>query len=199
MLCLFFFFFQAEDGIRDDLVTGVQTCALPICLGARQIHAGRCRLRARLAIRPGRVRHVQRERPCRFSEGAPGRGPDRRERPAPGDREKTVNAASWALILTGVLLNAVAQLLLKAGTNAVGQFEFSAQNIVPVGIKLPFEPHIAGGVACYVVSLVVWIMGLSRVPVSVAYPMLSIGYVVNAVAAWMLFGESLTAPYPTRI
>src|SRR5258708_6246610 len=29
MIC--FFFFQAEDGIRDDLVTGVQTCALPIC------------------------------------------------------------------------------------------------------------------------------------------------------------------------
>src|SRR5438552_10291538 len=28
----FFFFFQAEDGIRDDLVTGVQTCALPISL-----------------------------------------------------------------------------------------------------------------------------------------------------------------------
>src|SRR6476660_8963063 len=27
-----FFFFQAEDGIRDDLVTGFQTCALPICL-----------------------------------------------------------------------------------------------------------------------------------------------------------------------
>src|SRR5258708_8281698 len=30
ILLLFFFFFQAEDGIRDDLVTGVQTCALPI-------------------------------------------------------------------------------------------------------------------------------------------------------------------------
>src|SRR5947208_8119807 len=31
MFCYcFFFFFQAEDGIRDDLVTGVQTCALPI-------------------------------------------------------------------------------------------------------------------------------------------------------------------------
>src|SRR2546425_7796871 len=28
---MFFFFFQAEDGIRDKLVTGVQTCALPIC------------------------------------------------------------------------------------------------------------------------------------------------------------------------
>src|SRR5437867_10158863 len=34
--CIFFFFFQAEDGIRDRTVTGVQTCALPIsklCLG----------------------------------------------------------------------------------------------------------------------------------------------------------------------
>ena len=104
-----------------------------------------------------------------------------------------MNAASWAFIFTGVLLNAAAQLLLKAGTNAVGHFEFSAQNIVPVGVKLAFEPHIAGGVACYVVSLVVWIMGLSRVEVSIAYPMLSIGYVLNAVAAWYLFSESLTA------
>src|SRR3712207_7174232 len=32
ILLLFFFFFQAEDGIRDIGVTGVQTCALPICL-----------------------------------------------------------------------------------------------------------------------------------------------------------------------
>src|ERR1039457_7558250 len=31
MCILFFFFFQAEDGIRDYKVTGVQTCALPIC------------------------------------------------------------------------------------------------------------------------------------------------------------------------
>src|SRR5947208_6923995 len=31
MILVIFFFFQAEDGIRDDLVTGVQTCALPIC------------------------------------------------------------------------------------------------------------------------------------------------------------------------
>src|SRR5258708_21508722 len=32
----FFFFFQAEDGIRDDLVTGVQTCALPIFVLAKK-------------------------------------------------------------------------------------------------------------------------------------------------------------------
>ena len=104
-----------------------------------------------------------------------------------------MNALSFSLILAGVLLNAAAQLLLKAGTNAVGHFEFSASNIVPVGLRLALEPTILSGVACYVVSLVVWIMALSRVEVSIAYPMLSIGYVINAVAAWYLFGESLTA------
>lgn len=104
-----------------------------------------------------------------------------------------MNPVSFSLILAGVLLNAGAQLLLKAGTNAIGQFEFSAANIVPVGVKLALEPHIMGGVACYVVSLIVWIMGLSRVDVSIAYPMLSIGYVLNALAAWYLFGESVSA------
>src|SRR5436309_10302266 len=39
--CFFFFFFQAEDGIRDFHVTGVQTCALPISLGARRLALNR--------------------------------------------------------------------------------------------------------------------------------------------------------------
>ena len=103
-----------------------------------------------------------------------------------------MSAVSFSLILTGVLLNAGAQLLLKAGTNAVGHFEFTLENALPVGLRLALEPHILGGIFCYVISLVVWIMGLSRIPVSVAYPMLSIGYIINAVAAWYLFGESLT-------
>lgn len=99
---------------------------------------------------------------------------------------------SLALLLVGVLLNASAQLLLKAGTNAVGTFAFRSENILPIGLKLAFEPHILGGMACYAVSLVVWIMALSRVEVSVAYPLLSIGYAVNAIAAWYFLGEAVT-------
>ena len=84
------------------------------------------------------------------------------------------------------------QLLLKAGTNSVGAFEYSAANIVPIGWKLATEPHIIGGLGCYVISVVVWIMALSRVEVSIAYPLLSVGYVVNAIAAYYLFGEAVT-------
>src|SRR2546430_8773917 len=42
-IVVFFFFFQAEDGIRDLTVTGVQTCALPISLGPRRARDGSCR------------------------------------------------------------------------------------------------------------------------------------------------------------
>ena len=99
----------------------------------------------------------------------------------------------FSLILTGVLLNAVAQLLLKAGTRAVGAFEFAWANVRPVGFALATSPPILGGLTCYVISVVVWILALSRVEVSIAYPMLSLGYVVNAFFAWWLFGEAVTA------
>ena len=103
-----------------------------------------------------------------------------------------MSGIAWTLILLGVALNASAQLLLKAGTNAVGTFEFSVANAVPIALKLGLNPFIVGGMACYAVSLVVWIMGLSRAPVSIAYPMLSLGYVANAIVAYLWLGESVT-------
>jgi multidrug transporter EmrE-like cation transporter len=104
-----------------------------------------------------------------------------------------VTPLTFSLLVTGVLLNALAQLLLKAGTNRIGEFAFSMDNVVPIGARIASSPPILAGLACYVVSVVVWILALSRVPVSVAYPLLSIGYVVNAIAAWWLFGETLGA------
>ena len=104
-----------------------------------------------------------------------------------------MNAISFSLILTGVLLNAAAQLLLKAGTNAIGHFDFSLRTVVPIGLRIATSLPILGGLCCYAVSVVVWILALSRVPVSQAYPILSIGYVVNSLLAWWLFGEALGA------
>ena len=98
---------------------------------------------------------------------------------------------SFALILTGVLLNAVAQLALKAGVSDMGAINLSMQTAVPVGMRLIKEPWLWVGLSCYGISVIVWILALSRVDVSIAYPMLSIGYVVNAFAAWALFGEVL--------
>src|SRR5690625_7543307 len=60
------FFFQAEDGIRDGHVTGVQTCALPICLGSELE-----RLRLELFEHGGLD-------PCRDEPDGPGQGEQQR-------------------------------------------------------------------------------------------------------------------------
>jgi multidrug transporter EmrE-like cation transporter len=104
-----------------------------------------------------------------------------------------MNLVSFSLVLTGVLLNAAAQLLLKAGVKDVGVIQLTPATIFNAGLKLALEPHILGGLTCYVISVVVWILALSRVQVSIAYPMLSLGYVVTAVIAWGFMGETVNA------
>ena len=103
-----------------------------------------------------------------------------------------MNLISFALIFTGVMLNAAAQILMKAGTNNIGYFEFNMANIVPVGMKLATEWHIVLALFCYALSVIIWILALSRVPVSIAFPLLSMAYIVTAVAAWYLLGEALS-------
>lgn len=98
----------------------------------------------------------------------------------------------FTLVMVGVGLNACAQLCLKAGVRRIGHFDFAWENLLSVSGKIVSNFPILGGLLCYAVSVIVWIMALSRVEVSIAYPMLSIGYVVNAVLARWLFGEILT-------
>ena len=103
-----------------------------------------------------------------------------------------MNIATFSFIVFGVLLNAVAQLLLKAGARNVGEIHLTMQNFFAIGLKVATQIPIIGGLTCYVLSVVLWIIALSRVDVSIAYPMLSLGYVVTAVGAWYLFGEALS-------
>ena len=101
-----------------------------------------------------------------------------------------MNLTTFAFIISGVILNACAQLLLKAGTNALGgAIHVTMGNWFQTFIQVVTQLPILGGLACYGVSLVVWIIGLSRTDVTIAYPMLSLGYVVSAVGAWMFLGE----------
>ena len=97
-----------------------------------------------------------------------------------------------SLVLLSVLFNTIAQLALKAGMMAIGHFEFTLANFWPVVIKLITSPWLILGGAVYVGSLTTWLMVLSRVEVSVAYPMASLGYITSAIAAYFLYHEQLT-------
>ncbi len=98
---------------------------------------------------------------------------------------------TFMFLLTGVLLNAGAQLLLKAGVKPLGALSVEASTLLSTAARVLTQWPILAGLACYVISVGVWLVALSRVEVSVAYPMLSLGYVVNAFAAYWLFGEAL--------
>ena len=102
-----------------------------------------------------------------------------------------MSLVTWVLVISGVLLNAAAQLLLKAATRATGQITLSWPGVAAAAPQLLSHYGAWGGIACYALSVVIWILALSRAPVSVIYPLLSIGYIVNAIGAALLFGESL--------
>ncbi len=104
-----------------------------------------------------------------------------------------MSALTWVLILTGVGLNAAAQLALKVATRPLAGFtRFDlATLIASVGVLLRSPPFWLG-MSCYAASLCVWLAALAKAPVSVAYPMLSLGYVVVAFASALWLGEALT-------
>ena len=100
---------------------------------------------------------------------------------------------TWALILTGVGLNAAAQLLLKVATKPLSHFSVFNADILGSSITVLFRSvPFWTGMICYGASLCVWVAALAKAPVSTAYPMLSLGYVVVAAVSVAWLGESLT-------
>jgi len=99
---------------------------------------------------------------------------------------------SLALILSGVLLNAGAQVVLKMGMRQIGYFDFSFANVIPIGWRIATNLYVALGISFYVASVVIWLLVLSRSEVSFAYPMLSVGYIVTALIGFYVFGENLS-------
>jgi drug/metabolite transporter (DMT)-like permease len=97
--------------------------------------------------------------------------------------------ADFAVLTFGVLLNAFAQLGLKAATRVTGPLVTPDGGTWNRALELLTVPSLWFALGAYGLSVVVWLVGLSRVPVSQAYPMLSMGYVLNIGLAWWLLGE----------
>jgi drug/metabolite transporter (DMT)-like permease len=100
-----------------------------------------------------------------------------------------VRLIDFAILFCGVLLNALAQLGLKAATRVSGPLIAGAEGVWQRGLELLVVPSLWYALCAYGLSVIVWLVGLSRVPVSQAYPLLSLGYVINIGLAWWLLGE----------
>jgi len=96
--------------------------------------------------------------------------------------------SDFSILFCGVLLNALAQLGLKAATRVTGPLSADAA-LWSHALGLLAVPSLWFALCAYGLSVIVWLVGLSRVPVSQAYPLLSLGYVINIGLAWWLLGE----------
>ncbi|WP_026765902.1 EamA family transporter [Selenomonas ruminantium] len=104
-----------------------------------------------------------------------------------------MNLINFILILVSVLLNSAAQLLLKQGMNLIGSVPLDAGSVMLMIFKAAINPYILVGIICYVASFPLWLVVLSKVEVSVAFPFLSLGYIVAAFVGYFFMGETLSA------
>lgn len=95
------------------------------------------------------------------------------------------------LVIASVTFNAMAQVLLRKAM-------LTAAPLPPLDTPVQLLLHLAanlylwGGLVCFAGSILVWLGVLSRIPVSVAYPMASLGYIVAAIGGAVFLGEVIT-------
>lgn len=93
----------------------------------------------------------------------------------------------YIIAFFSILAGAVAQFMLKMGVRQLRDFDG------PGSVwRLCTDVWFLSGVAAYGVSLLIWLYVLSRLELSRAYPLVSLGYVLTMIMAWLWLGEALT-------
>ena len=98
--------------------------------------------------------------------------------------------ANLIFIVTSVLLNALAQILLKAGMKNFSNIDLK-NNVIQTFMSIAINPYIICGFISYGISILLWLWVLSKVDVSYAYPFQALGYIVVTILAWLLFQENI--------
>ena len=108
------------------------------------------------------------------------------------DTEKGSRTMLIGLILVSVALAAVAQLILKSGMNHVtrdGAIPLAFGDPIGTFRRIVVAPLVWAGLLTFVVSAAVWLLVLSRVPLSFAYPFAALGYVVIVLFSLLVLHE----------
>ena len=109
--------------------------------------------------------------------------------------KETITALLW--LIPAMLFSTTGELFLKKGMNEIGTFDFAAVSaIAPTLLKIAANPYIWIGMIGFVGGSVFWLSVISRAPLSLAYPMLSLSYVIVVIESWIFLNEGL---HPLRV
>ena len=96
------------------------------------------------------------------------------------------------LVLVNVLIGAGGQLMLKAGMSKVGRLDAEALlHPMDLLIRIFTTPLILMALPLYGLALVLWLVAISRLDLSFAYPILALAFLVNPLLARVMLGEQI--------
>ncbi|MBC7189068.1 EamA family transporter [Candidatus Aerophobetes bacterium] len=96
------------------------------------------------------------------------------------------------LVIISVLLGVAGQILLKKGMSLIGPLDVGLSSFIPTLILIFREPFVLSGIFSYAISTIFWLFALSKVQLSYAYPMISIGYILVLLFSWLFLGEKIS-------
>ncbi len=99
---------------------------------------------------------------------------------------------SYILLGIATVTTVLSQLLFKQGMIVVGSVNFSFANMAALIMNVIKSPYLLIGLFFYGVSFLLWLLVLSKLKISVVYPITSINFVLVLVASYFLFGEKLS-------
>ena len=101
-----------------------------------------------------------------------------------------MTASTWLSLVLSVVLATAGQLLLKAGMDATGAtVALQPRALLELLRTILGSWRLLLGFVAFASSSLFWLTALSRVPLSVAYPIVSLSYVLILGASWLLLGE----------
>jgi drug/metabolite transporter (DMT)-like permease len=94
------------------------------------------------------------------------------------------------LLLVSIVLGASGQLMFKGA--ARGLPSFGELGVGKLLLTMFTTPLILGGFACFFISSLLWIVAIKNVPLSSAYPMVALSYIIIFTGSALLYGEALS-------
>ena len=97
------------------------------------------------------------------------------------------------LVMICIVFGAFGQIAIKNGMTQIGKIESIVQLISPGTLsKMATNGYVVAGLLLYLIAAFLWLGALSKLEVSFMYPLLSLGYVLTAILAFIFFRENVT-------
>lgn len=99
---------------------------------------------------------------------------------------------TWMLILMSNLMGIISQTMMKYGMNNLGPVRLSGNHAVGAAWRIARSPLVIGGLVLYGVGTFFWLVTLSRIDLSLAYPFATLSHVMLFLIGWLVLREKVS-------